>query len=519
MEDESLFPDEKVSERDREESKAVINLDLLGEQLKKKRKKNGIINIIGLCIQKIEFAILSSVNYLAIYYVYYLHTFDENISKENSLTLSSILVFSQFSTIFIGGILQEYIGIRSVMIIGAAFLILGSIGIIFFKNLMVYKIMMLFYGMGIGIPGSITNANASQFIPEKKGLINGIANIAWTLSCSLFCFVGLQIANPHNLVVEFDEQKKAQMSEEERKEYFDYDPKCADNIITFTIIIIFLFVAFSISSTILTFSYRKEDYIDQNGEKEEEEKKDEEKKEEENKEEINEDEGKEIINGEEASDESKKKKKKKESTITFVSYLKTWRFYTSFFLCSFKGVHANLIVTSFQVFAIHYDSISTSTQKLITSTSFIVNLITTTLLSFFVDKFKYRHIIIPTFLLCITHALTFQFVVKNGLLHILYFYLVGVFSSIDNLATFPHYIKIFGARFIVIIFGIFSIGTGLFNFAMNTLVDNVLSGKPKGEEYDKAVSLLFYVSAIFTLISMTFMTLENEKPLFPDEDE
>ena len=45
MEDESLFPDEKVSERDREESKAVINLDLLGEQLKKKRKKNGIINV------------------------------------------------------------------------------------------------------------------------------------------------------------------------------------------------------------------------------------------------------------------------------------------------------------------------------------------------------------------------------------------------------------------------------------------------------------------------------------------
>lgn len=239
----------------RNESIATVQLDMMESRLKKVRVKDGIINIVGLVLQKIEIAILSSVNYLAIYYIYYLHTYDKNISKENSLTLSSILVFAQFSTIFIGGILKEYIGMRLVMIIGGLFLILGSLGIIFFKSLTVYKIMMLFYGMGIGIPGSIANVNASLFIPERKGLINGISNIAWTLSCSLFNFVGLQVANPHSLDIEFKDEDKVK-----GKEYFNDDGESANNIITYTYVLIGLFLVLSVSSTVLTFSFKKASY-------------------------------------------------------------------------------------------------------------------------------------------------------------------------------------------------------------------------------------------------------------------
>lgn len=251
----ALFPYEDEEEKYRNESIATVQLDMMESRLKKVRVKDGIINIVGLVLQKIEIAILSSVNYLAIYYIYYLHTYDKNISKENSLTLSSILVFAQFSTIFIGGILKEYIGMRLVMLIGGLFLILGSLGIIFFKSLTVYKIMMLFYGMGIGIPGSITNVNASLFIPERKGLINGISNIAWTLSCSLFNFVGLQVANPHSLDIEFKDEDKVK-----GKEYFNDDGESANNIITYTYVLIGLFLVLSVSSTVLTFSFKKESY-------------------------------------------------------------------------------------------------------------------------------------------------------------------------------------------------------------------------------------------------------------------
>ena len=217
----------------------------------------------------------------------------------------------------------------------------------------------------------------------------------------------------------------------------------------------------------------------------------------------------------ELDNKSKKKKKKKGDDITFKSYLKHWRFYTCFIIFSFKNVHPNLIISSFQVFAIHYESVSTSAQKIITTTSFIVNLFTTFCLSFFVDKFRYRLVIIPTFLLILVHSLTFQFILKHGVLYVVYFFAVGLLVSIDNLASFPHFMKIFGGRFFAIIFGIFSMGTGLFNFAMNSLVDRVLSNKNKGEEYDNTLNLFFYVSSIFTTISLSFMFLENEKMIFP----
>ena len=113
----------------------------------------------------------------------------------------------QFSTIWIGGVLKEYIGIRLVIAISNVLLILGSIGMILFNNLLVYKFMMVILGLGLGIPGSITNANTSLYIPEKKGLINGIANIAWTTSSSLFNFIAVQVANPHSLKLEFDEDE------------------------------------------------------------------------------------------------------------------------------------------------------------------------------------------------------------------------------------------------------------------------------------------------------------------------
>ena len=74
----------------------------------------------------------------------------------------------QFSTIWIGGVLKEYIGIRLVIAISNVLLILGSIGMILFDNLLAYKFMMVILGLGLGIPGSITNANTSLYIPEKK---------------------------------------------------------------------------------------------------------------------------------------------------------------------------------------------------------------------------------------------------------------------------------------------------------------------------------------------------------------
>ena len=84
--------------------------------------------------------------------------------------------------------------------------------------------------------------------------------------------------------------------------------------------------------------------------------------------------------------------------------MKNWRFYTCFFLCSFKLIHANLIGGTFAILSNHYDTVSMDSQKIITTIAPIVNLAVTFTLSFVIDKFKFRHIIIPTYILCLAHV-------------------------------------------------------------------------------------------------------------------
>ena len=104
---------------------------------------------------------------------------------------------------------------------------------------------MVLYGIGIGVQEAITNANASAYIPEKRGLINGIANISWTLSCSFFNYIGLNIVNP------------------DKKDVVLYDDVngISGNIIKYTIITIICFLGLSTTSTILVFSYKKKNYL------------------------------------------------------------------------------------------------------------------------------------------------------------------------------------------------------------------------------------------------------------------
>lgn len=181
-------------------------------------------------------------------------------------------------------------------------------------------------------------------------------------------------------------------------------------------------------------------------------------------------------------------------------------------MCCLKNIHTNLVSSSFMLFSFHYKTVSADTQKYITSSNFIVNLVFTLVLSLFIDKFKYRTIVIPSNIICLMHALTFQFIIKNETTFIIYYFISNIFSSIENLATFPHILKVFGIDYGVIIFGIYYFGTGLSNYCMNIFVDYILSryNENETEKYDKAVSYLFYMTSCFTLMSIVFMSFENE---------
>ena len=476
------------------ESELPDDLSSPNNELNKKRRKHGIISIIGLLIQKVEFGILSNIVYLSVYYVAYLSYKDDTIKMENAISLSSILNFSQFCTNWLGGVLKEFINLRIIIIIGGSCFIFGSIGIIFFRTLLGYKFMMVMFGLGMGMQEMVNYTNASAFIPEKLGFINGLANVAWTLACSFFNYIGAYIVNPEGVDVILYE-----------------DNGISDGLIRYTIISIILYGSFTTATAFLTIHFKEKNYLS-NDIYEKENKK-------ENKE--NKIDNKQVDNEHEENNNNDnnnllildtKDENKNEKKIQFKAYLRCLRFYTCFFMCTFKNIHCNLVTSSFNVFAIHYKTVSVNTQKYIASASYIANLIITAILSLFIDKFKYRTIVIPSNILCLIHALTFQFIIKNEILFIIYFFLAGLFSSIENLATYPHILRVFCIEYGAIIIGIYCIGTGLGNIAMNSFVDYILSryDEDQTEQYDYAVKLIFYMTSCFIFISINLMSLENE---------
>ena len=497
------------------------------KDIKKKRLKDGIINVAALLLQKVEIAVLSSIVFLLVYYTAYLSykSQDREIKLESSITLGSILVFAQFSSIWIGGVLREYFHIKLILIIGSSLLILACLGLMFFESLLAYQFIMVLFGLGVGIQEAITNANASAFIPKKKGLINGLANISWTLSCSFFNFIGINVVNP------------------EKKDVVLYDDvnNISDNVVKYTIIAIICFGALTTVSSILVFPYKKEKYelkltteetTEENTNKENNENKKD--NNENNINEINESEtndndknNNETNDNENNKDTEEAKEDAKitsennmdedeeeidEEKISFFHFLKTVRLYTCFFLFCFKNIHNNLVLSSFTVFAFHYKTVSVELQQILSTVSPIINFGLTVLLSLFIDKFKYRNIVIPSNIVTVCHALTFQFVKKNQILFIAYDFISGILVTIENLVTFPHLFKVFGNRYVVIIFGIFCMGTGFFDLLMNGFVAHVLSkyDETQADKYDRSVDLLFYMTACFSFISVILMTFENE---------
>ena len=490
----------------------IDGLEVIQESMEKKRLKDGIINIAALLIQKVLIAVLSSIVGLLVYYVAYLSykTKDKDIRLEKAITLGSILVFAQFSSIWVGGVLREYLHIKLILIIGSSLLILACLGLMFFESLLGYQFTMVLFGFGIGIQEAITNANASAYIPKKKGLINGLANISWTLACSFFNFIGINVVNP------------------EKKDVVLYDDvnNISNNVVEYTIISIICFGALAAAATILVFPYKKEKYelkletvenTEENTNKEnnEDEKDNNEndikeanvnennKNTEEEKEDVK------IISKNNLEDDDEEIDEEK---ISFFDYLKTVRLYTCLIMFCFKNIHNNLVISSFTVFAFHYKTVSVDLQQILLTVSPIINLGITALLSLFVDKFKYRNIVIPSNIVTLCHALTFQFVKKNQILFIAYNFISGILVSIENLATFPHLFKVFGNRYVVIIFGIFSMGTGLFDLLMNAFVDHMLSryDETQPDEYDRSVDLLFYMTSCFSFITIILMTFETE---------
>ena len=164
--------------------------------------------------------------------------------------------------------------------------------------------------------------------------------------------------------------------------------------------------------------------------------------------------------------------------ITFKKYLKHWRFYTCFFLMTFRDTNYYLVSSSFTVIANHYNIVSAEKQKIISTISFISNSLLLLGVSLFIDKIRYQSIAIPSILLCLTHALTFQFVVEKEMIYIIYYFIINFLVINDSAATFPHVMEVFEIKYIVQIWGIFLFGTGFCGFGISQLYLSTIQVKP-----------------------------------------
>jgi len=138
---------------------------------------------------------------LTTYLTSYMRRRDSSIEYSDTVWSYFICPFTQGLFIFIGGYLQYKLGPRLTCLIG---------GILFGSGVMVSSVvvkhslpgLILVYGgvagCGLGLSYTCPMNVALQYMPEKRGLINGVVVGGFGLGAFLFNFLITAYANPHN---------------------------------------------------------------------------------------------------------------------------------------------------------------------------------------------------------------------------------------------------------------------------------------------------------------------------------
>ena len=169
------------------------------EKDKKRRKYiiNGIMSLISCIIHTLGyFSIFIHKNFV-VYLISYRRHYNKYLTFSHGYFLFPILNLTLSLTIPIGGILEDKIGPKKVIILSTLILCLSFFLLYFSKNIIFDYFLMCVNGFGIAIGIHTTKKNVCAYFMNRKAFIYGITHLIASFLCAgLNLFIEKIILNP-----------------------------------------------------------------------------------------------------------------------------------------------------------------------------------------------------------------------------------------------------------------------------------------------------------------------------------
>ena len=166
----------------------------------KKRKKfiiNGIMSLISCIIHTLGFFSIYIQKNFVVYLISYRRHYNNNLTFSHGYFLFPILNLITSLTIPIGGILEDKLGPKKVIIISTLILSSSFFLLYFSKNIIFDYFLMCLKGFGIAIGINITKKNACAYFMNRKAFVYGITHLIAAFLCAgLNLFIEKIILNP-----------------------------------------------------------------------------------------------------------------------------------------------------------------------------------------------------------------------------------------------------------------------------------------------------------------------------------
>ena len=166
----------------------------------KKRKKfiiNGIMSLISCIIHTLGFFSIYIQKNFVVYLISYRRHYNNNLTFSHGYFLFPILNLITSLTIPIGGILEDKLGPKKVIIISTLILSSSFFLLYFSKNIIFDYFLMCLNGFGIAIGINITKKNACAYFMNRKAFVYGITHLIAAFLCAgLNLFIEKIILNP-----------------------------------------------------------------------------------------------------------------------------------------------------------------------------------------------------------------------------------------------------------------------------------------------------------------------------------
>ena len=145
---------------------------------------------------------------LSFFYVYitsYIHLKQEKITMHYGLFIQLIFSFGAGISSPLAGLLENSVGFFFTTIIGFIIVFYTNMGFIFQQNIWLCYGLTFASGFGAGIATSLLFKNLTFYIPNKKGFLNGIFNIAMVFIGVIFGFGGEMLINYKGVTLKNEE--------------------------------------------------------------------------------------------------------------------------------------------------------------------------------------------------------------------------------------------------------------------------------------------------------------------------